>query len=232
MSATSQRLLEVALRRLGKDYAPAVDLPPRLVLHVLRARVVLGVRGIVRFRRLVFVGRRVTVRGKHGIVLGRASTLETGVAIDGYAHEGVVIGPRARIGAHTIISCTSHLSLYGKGFTIGAESGIAEFGYIGAAGGVAVGSNVIMGQYVSFHSQEHGVGDVATPIRLQPTTQRGITIENNCWVGARVTFLDGTHVRDGSVVAAGAVVKGDFPAMSVIGGIPARVIKHRGHCSE
>jgi acetyltransferase-like isoleucine patch superfamily enzyme len=227
VTAIVQRLVRAGLQRVGKDYTPAPDLPVGLIIHVFRVRVGLAARGLVRFRCFAFVGRGVSVRGKRRIMLGRASTLETGVVIDGYAREGVVVGPRTRIGAHTIISCTSHLSLHGKGFRIGAESGIAEFGYIGAAGGVTIGDHVIMGQYVSFHSQEHQFGDVTIPIRLQPSTQRGIVVDDDCWVGARVTFLDGTHVREGSVVAAGAVVKGDFPPHSVLGGVPARILKSR-----
>ena len=197
------------------------------MLHVIRVRASFLLRGLIRFRRLVFVGPGVRARGKTSISLGRASTLEMGVSVDGYGVDGVVIGARTRIGAHTIISCTSHLSLYGNGLSIGADSGIAEFGYIGAAGGVTIGDNVIMGQYVSFHAQEHVFTNLATPIRRQSSTQSGIIIDNDCWVGARVTFLDGTHIGEGSVIAAGAVVKGVFPPGSIVGGVPARILKSR-----
>ena len=54
---------------------------------------------------------------------------------------------------------------------------------------------------------------------------KGIILGNNIWVGARVTFLDGCEVGDNCVVAAGAVVNGIFPANSVIGGVPAKVLK-------
>jgi acetyltransferase-like isoleucine patch superfamily enzyme len=223
-----QRLLAAVLGRIGKDYEPARDLPAGLVVNVLRIRFAWLVRGSVRFHRPVFVGPQVKVRGKRHIELGRASTVERGVVLDGYAKRGIRIGPRSRIGAHTIVSCTSHLSRYGEGFSIGCDSGIGEHAYVGAAGGVTIGDNVIMGQFVTFHSQEHEFDDITKPIRLQNLSERGITIEQDCWVGARVTFLDGTHVAEGSVVAAGAVVKGPFPPRSVIGGIPARVLRTRG----
>lgn len=221
------RLLIVLLGKVGKGYQPSSDLPTGLVLNVLRIRLLWLVRGLIRFRRIVFVGSHVNVRGKRNIQLGYGSTLEQGVVLDGYGHNGVRVGARSRIGSQTIISCTSHLSLYGMGFSIGSDSGIGEYGYIGAAGGVTIGSNVIMGQYVSFHSQEHEFGDVGTPIRDQGSSERGIVIGDNCWVGARVTFLDGSDVPEGCVVAAGAVVRGEFPAFSVIAGVPARVIRRR-----
>ncbi len=50
-----------------------------------------------------------------------------------------------------------------------------------------------------------------------------LTNWQNCWIGAKVTILDGTIIGDNSVVAAGAVVRGQFPDNCVIGGIPAKI---------
>jgi acetyltransferase-like isoleucine patch superfamily enzyme len=227
-SSPLYRLLVTVLGKLGKDYTPSPDLPAGLVVHVMRVRLIWLARGIIRFRRVVFVGSQVRVRGKRHIQLGRGSTLERGVVLDGYARRGVQIGARTRIGSFTIVSCTSHLSLYGDGFSIGDDSSIGDYSCVGAVGGVTIGNNVIMGLFVSFHAQEHEFGDPDTPIRSQGTSERGITIGDNCWVGARVTFLDGSYVSEGCVVAAGAVVKGEFPAFSVIAGVPARVVRSRG----
>lgn len=43
-----------------------------------------------------------------------------------------------------------------------------------------------------------------------------IIIENNCWLGANVTVLRGTHIGEGCVIGAGAVVKGDIPPHSLV----------------
>ena len=57
--------------------------------------------------------------------------------------------------------------------------------------------------------------------------RKGIIIGKDCWIGAKVTILDGTVIGDGCIVAAGAVVRGYIPPYSIIGGIPAKVIKSR-----
>ena len=54
-----------------------------------------------------------------------------------------------------------------------------------------------------------------------------IKIGNDCWIGAKVTILDGTVIGDHSIVAAGAVVTGKFPPYSIMGGVPAKIIKMR-----
>lgn len=54
-----------------------------------------------------------------------------------------------------------------------------------------------------------------------------IVIGAGCWIGARVTLLGGTKLGPGCVVGAGAVVKGSFPAWSVVAGVPARIIRKR-----
>lgn len=222
-----ERLLANLLARAGKDYAPDAEIPPGLFASTVRTRVVWLLRGLVRLRQPVFVAPGVKLRGKRGITIGRGATLERGASIDGYAREGVTIGERTRIGAHTIVSSTSHLSRYGSGFAIGRDSGVGEYGYVGAAGGVFIGNNVIMGQFVSFHSQEHDFSDLDRPIRQQGSREDSIEVGDDCWVGARVTFLAGARVPEGCVVAAGAVVRGAFEPYSVIAGVPARVVRDR-----
>ena len=52
-------------------------------------------------------------------------------------------------------------------------------------------------------------------------------IGSNCWIGAKATILDGVHIGDGCIVAAGAVVTKSFPDNVIIGGVPAKIIKYR-----
>jgi acetyltransferase-like isoleucine patch superfamily enzyme len=122
---------------------------------------------------------------------------------------------------------TSHLSKRGVGFFLGDRSGLGDFFHIGGSGGVTIGNDVIVGSFVSFHSQEHVTMRTDVSIRSQGTKEAPIRIHDGCWLGARVTILAGSEVGEGSVVAAGAVVKGVFPPYSIVAGIPARVVRSR-----
>ena len=54
-----------------------------------------------------------------------------------------------------------------------------------------------------------------------------IIVEDDVWIGCRVTVLSGVHIGQGAVVAAGALVTKDVPPYAIVGGVPAKVIKYR-----
>jgi len=63
---------------------------------------------------------------------------------------------------------------------------------------------------------------------LQGVTRIGIEIGKNCWIGAKVTILDGAKIGNGCIIAAGSVITNkEFPDNSVIAGIPGKIIKTR-----
>lgn len=68
--------------------------------------------------------------------------------------------------------------------------------------------------------------DVSDDEKL-PENDLPIVIEDDVWCGANVTILKGVTIGHGSVVAAGAVVTKSFPPYSIIGGVPAKLIKMR-----
>ncbi|MDO8336210.1 MAG: acyltransferase [Candidatus Saccharibacteria bacterium] len=167
------------------------------------------------------------MRNRKFITFGVGITIGEGVVIDGLSKNGVKIGDGVSIGPHSIIEGTGVISSIGVGCSIGQNSGIGAFSFIGAAGGVTIGSDVIMGQRISFHSENHRFDDIEIIIRKQGVTREGITVGDICWVGANVVFLDGSNIGAGSVVAAGAVVRGIFPPNCVIGGVPAKILRMR-----
>jgi acetyltransferase-like isoleucine patch superfamily enzyme len=67
------------------------------------------------------------------------------------------------------------------------------------------------------------------PIRHQGVSRKGIKIGKNCWIGSKVTVLDGVTIGTGSIIAAGSVVTKSFPENSIIGGVPAKLLKTRTH---
>ncbi|MBB5723914.1 acetyltransferase-like isoleucine patch superfamily enzyme [Loktanella ponticola] len=119
------------------------------------------------------------------------------------------------------------LSDLGQGITVGDNVGISEYAYIGGAGGVRIGSDTIVGQYFSTHSENHVFSDPDNLIREQGVTRTGIEVGPDCWIGAKVTLLDGVTLGRGCVVAAGSVVNQSFPDYAIIAGVPARLLRMR-----
>lgn len=91
-------------------------------------------------------------------------------------------------------------------------------------GGIELGDGCLIGHQVVIATLNHDLdprkrgGMVPAPVRLG----------KNVWVGAHATILAGVTIGDNAVVAAGAVVTGDVPPDTVVGGVPARVIKKIG----
>ena len=57
--------------------------------------------------------------------------------------------------------------------------------------------------------------------------RKGIKIGKNCWIGSKVTILDSVEIGSGCILAAGSVITKSFPDNSIIGGVPAKLIKMR-----
>lgn len=144
------------------------------------------------------------------------------VYFSGLGSNGIVMGDNVSIGDFSRVVVSTTLQDVGKGITIGNNVGIGEFAYLGGAGGLTIGDDCIVGQYFSCHPENHNYADADTLIRHQGVTRKGISIGRNCWIGSKVTVLDGVSIGDGCVIAAGAVVTRSFPANTVIGGVPAK----------
>lgn len=216
-----QRLLSASGRTTAIDPdITAVDL-----LGEVRVRGIELLRGMLRMRQFVFLGARVKIRGRRHLALARGCAIGEGSIIDARGVVGVKLGTGSRLGRNGLVTTTSHLSKYGVGLRIGRNSGVGDGFHFGAAGGVYLGDDVIIGPSFNAHSQEHVYEGTDKPIRLQGTTEAPVVVGDNCWIGSRVTLLSGTTLGDGTVVASGAVVKGNFPSRVIIGGIPARVLR-------
>ncbi len=62
---------------------------------------------------------------------------------------------------------------------------------------------------------------------LDAISNGSIIIEDEVWIGFGVTVMSGVHIGKGAIIAAGAIVVNDVPPYSIVGGIPAKVIKYR-----
>lgn len=220
-----KKLLQNILQKAGKSYQIDPNIPDGLILRSFYIRFIMIIRGLIKIRKKVFLGRNVSIINVRNIQFGKNVTIESYTIIDGYASQKIILGDNAKIGSYSKLLSTSHFSKLGKGLKMGNNSAIGDYTHFGAPGGIIIGDDVIMGSYISFHSENHNFQDTTKLIREQGVSNKGIVLGNNIWVGAKVTFLDGCKVGDNSVVAAGAVVKDEFPPNCVIGGVPAKVIK-------
>lgn len=218
-------IFQKLLVKSGRNYTIDSDIPVRLFYNTLFKRVVMLCRGMIFTRKKIYLGKNCTITNKTNIQFGKNVTIESNSVIDGFAKNKIIFGDGVKIGSFSKLLSTSHLATFGVGMKIGNNSAVGDFTHFGATGGLEIGNDVIMGSYVSFHSENHNFSDSSTLIREQGVNSKGIKIGNNIWVGAKVTFLDGCQVGDNSIVAAGAVVNGVFPSNSLIGGVPAKLIK-------
>lgn len=172
-------------------------------------------------------GRKVKLKYANRISFGKFLKLGNHVTLSALGTDGIHLQNNVSIGDFSSLVVSTTFDNPGKGIWLGDNVGIGEFAYLGGAGGLTIGSGCIIGQYFSCHPENHLCADLNIEIRLQGTSRKGIEIGENCWIGSKVTLLDGVKVGSGSVIAAGAVVTRSFPANSIIGGVPAKLIKTR-----
>jgi acetyltransferase-like isoleucine patch superfamily enzyme len=88
-------------------------------------------------------------------------------------------------------------------------------------GGIFIGNDVLIGHNVVFATLNH---DENPEIRgaLHP---KPIHVGNKVWIGSNATILQGVTIGDGAIIAAGAVVNKDVPEKTVVGGVPAKIVK-------
>jgi acetyltransferase-like isoleucine patch superfamily enzyme len=177
--------------------------------------------------KLLFLGRGVRLDVVRNIEFGKWVQLHDYVYLSALGQEALVIGNNVSIGAFSRIVISTSYNNPGKYIRIGNNVGLGEFAYLGGGGGLVIGDGCIIGQYLSCHPENHIYDDPETEIRFQGTTRSGITIGRNCWLGSKVTVLDGVSIGDGCVIAAGSVVTRDMPENSIVAGVPAKVIKSR-----
>lgn len=91
-----------------------------------------------------------------------------------------------------------------------------------------VGKDVMMGPNVIIIGENHQFARCDLPMRLQGYTKFSpVQVEDDVWIGARVTILPGIKIGKGAIIGAGAVVTKNVPPYAICGGNPARVIRFR-----
>jgi len=92
-------------------------------------------------------------------------------------------------------------------------------------GPVCIGSHVNLAQGIVVTALNHNFSDTTARIDQQGVSTRPVTIGDDVWIGANAVILPGVTIGCHCVVAAGAVVSKDVPDNTLVGGVPAKVLK-------
>lgn len=123
------------------------------------------------------------------------------------------------------VNMEPHVS-FNHALQIGDNSGIGEHSEI--YGDVRIGNDVMMGTNCIIYSRNHKFDRVDIPMWKQGFSEvKPVIIDDDVWIGGRVTILPGVHVGKGVVIGAGSVVTKDIPEYAIVAGNPAKIIRCR-----
>ncbi|GKX63861.1 hypothetical protein SOASR032_24300 [Pragia fontium] len=209
----------------NNDIFVTISIYIMILMKVFRGYFIRFVRR-ANFSGVVLIGRRVSIigRAKH-LNVGHGTKIEQDCIVQTIANYGITLGSFCTIGQGTMIRPSSlYRGTQGEGFSMGNGSAIGVYSYIGCAGNIIIGNNVLAGPRLTLIAENHLFDSANIDIKDQGVSQQGIIIEDNVWIGANVTILDGVTVSRGAIIAAGAVVIRSVPPYAVVAGVPA-VIK-------
>lgn len=152
---------------------------------------------------------------------GKGCSIDETAYIGFREHGGeIILGNRVRILPQVMLrTCTGVIR-------IGNSSSVGAFTIMHALGGITIGNNVLISPRVQIFAQNHGIARKQL-IATQKQTGEGITIEDDCWIGAGAIICDGVHLAKGTVIGAGSVVTHSTNEYEIWGGIPAKCIGER-----
>ncbi|MBN2390178.1 MAG: acyltransferase [Anaerolineae bacterium] len=156
--------------------------------------------------------------------------LEHGVYLDRgvYIHacpQGVTIGTGTLVMHGVVLHVYNFRDLPHAGIRIGRDSLIGEYTVIRGQGGVKIGDRVYTSPMVQIIAVNHVFDDPQRSFVEQGITAEGIVIEDDVWIGSGAVITDGVRVGQGAVIAAGAVVTKDVAPHTVVGGVPAKLLR-------
>jgi acetyltransferase-like isoleucine patch superfamily enzyme len=147
-----------------------------------------------------------TMYGEAQIHIGRDTLISAWTTlVTGYGPDQTTVPPRALV--------------IGDRCVLGLRCGIV------AHESITIGDDVWFGQEIYVTDANHGFSDLTVPFGRQLGPHEPVTIGDGTWIGHGAVILPGSSIGKSVVVAAGAVVRGDVPDFSVVGGVPAKVIR-------
>jgi len=154
--------------------------------------------------------------GKHCSVFG-----EITIVLGDEANQGVV-----SIGDFFVAEAGATLAPRGGRIVIGSRCFLGPGVILQSLAGSAItlGDDVMVAGRSALYASNHTFLNPDLPMKAQRESGQGITVGSDVWIGTQVTILDGVHIGQGAIIAAGAVVTQDVAPGTIVGGIPARQI--------
>jgi len=202
-----------------------VPTPVGMIVRAVAYRLILRMRGAAG------IERGIRLRFASNVTLGHGAYLDQGV----YLHAcpgGICIGRNSLVMHGSVLHVYNFRDLPRAGIWIGDECLVGEYNVIRGQGGVRIGNRVYTSPMVQLIAVNHVFDDPTRPFVEQGITAEGITVEDDVWIGSGAVVTDGVTIGRGAVVAAGSVVTRDVPPHTVVGGVPARVLRRVGDTRE
>jgi galactoside O-acetyltransferase len=154
--------------------------------------------------------------------IGENLNIDSSVIITGF--ENIQLGYDVQISNHSSLYAHNN----GK-IIIGDRFGMNTNSTIGAADGgeIIIGNDVMIAQNVVIRASDHEFKDIQIPISQQGHRGGKIVIGDGCWIAANVVITANVVIGEHSIVAAGAVVTSNIKPYSIVGGVPAKLIRKR-----
>lgn len=158
------------------------------------------------------------IRLGHGVYLDQSTYLHA-------CPHGIELGEGTLVMHGAVLHVYNFRDLPRSGIRIGKNCLVGEYSVIRGQGGVQIGDRVYTSPYTQIIAVNHVFDDPNRPFIEQGITAEGIVIEDDVWIGSGAIITDGVRVGKGAVVAAGSVVTKDVAPHTVVGGVPAKVIR-------
>jgi acetyltransferase-like isoleucine patch superfamily enzyme len=130
------------------------------------------------------------------------------------------LGRNVAFSRHTKILAPGRLSIQDS-------VGIAPDVILDSRAGLSIGTDSMLGFESVILTMSHEFRDLSMPVASQGMTGASVTVGRDVWIGARVFILPGISIGDHAIVGACSVVTKDIPAMAIVAGNPARLIRLR-----
>lgn len=166
------------------------------------------------------VSLKAEIKARGNIYLGSQVTIKPRARL--YANNGYI-----HIGNGSYVDSNAFIATYGGTIRIGARCSFNPNTCIYGHGDLDIGDYVRVAAGTVIIPANHSFDSLEIPICDQPVVGKGIVIEDDVWIGANCVILDGVKIGKSSIIGAGSVVSKSVEPFSVVGGVPAKLIKKR-----